>query len=118
VNEQQLEHTHVRNRLLERHDALLQRVRSTSQDEEELLTDSGPELEEISACERDAGVLERLGERERVALRRIDAAISRLDDETYGRCLGCGTMVARERLEAMPEAELCHDCQEDQESTG
>jgi RNA polymerase-binding protein DksA len=44
-------------------------------------------------------------------IRAIDAALARLDDGTYGRCESCGQPIAAERLEALPWAALCIDCQ-------
>jgi DnaK suppressor protein len=41
----------------------------------------------------------------------VDAAIARLDDGTFGTCLRCGRPIAPERLEALPWAAHCIDCQ-------
>jgi DnaK suppressor protein len=41
----------------------------------------------------------------------VDAAIARLDAETYGVCLRCGRPVPVGRLEALPWAAHCIDCQ-------
>lgn len=41
----------------------------------------------------------------------IDAALQRLDEGTYGVCARCGNPIASERLEAMPSATLCLNCQ-------
>ena len=52
-----------------------------------------------------------LRERNTLHLVAIDAALARLDAGTYGRCTSCGKPIAPERLEALPWAELCIDCQ-------
>ena len=41
----------------------------------------------------------------------IDAALARIDSGTYGACTSCGNAIAPERLEALPWAALCIDCQ-------
>ena len=41
----------------------------------------------------------------------VDAALARLDAGTYGPCQRCGRPIAPERLEAIPWAALCIDCQ-------
>jgi DnaK suppressor protein len=41
----------------------------------------------------------------------IDAALARLDEGTYGRCTSCHRPVGNDRLEALPWAALCIDCQ-------
>lgn len=41
---------------------------------------------------------------------RIDAALIRIDDGSYGECLRCGKEIAEKRLEIDPAATLCVDC--------
>jgi DnaK suppressor protein len=45
-------------------------------------------------------------------LNRIDAALRRLEDGTYGRCFECGDEIAATRLRALPFAVRCKDCEE------
>ena len=40
----------------------------------------------------------------------IDAALSRVDEGTYGTCEACGNPIPEARLEAVPEATLCVTC--------
>lgn len=47
----------------------------------------------------------------RVALRDIDAALQRMADGTYGKCTTCGVALRLERLEILPQAALCMECQ-------
>ena len=51
-----------------------------------------------------------LRDRARAELARVDAALQRLDEGTYGTCASCGNPIAAERLEAIPWAPLCIDC--------
>jgi RNA polymerase-binding protein DksA len=48
-------------------------------------------------------------------LAEIDAALQRIEAGTYGICQNCGTQIPQERLEALPWATLCIDCQRDRE---
>jgi RNA polymerase-binding protein DksA len=48
-------------------------------------------------------------------LKAIDAALERMDNGTYGRCLNCGQPIAPERLEAIPWATRCIDCKRREE---
>jgi DnaK suppressor protein len=41
----------------------------------------------------------------------VDAALARLDDGSFGACLRCGKPIGPDRLEALPWAEHCIDCQ-------
>jgi RNA polymerase-binding transcription factor len=44
-------------------------------------------------------------------LAQVDAALARLDDGTFGRCARCGRDILAARLEALPWAAHCIDCQ-------
>ena len=44
-------------------------------------------------------------------LETVDAALTRLDAGTYGACVRCGRPIAPGRLEALPWAAHCIDCQ-------
>ena len=41
----------------------------------------------------------------------INEALERIDNGTFGTCAGCGKQIAEERLEALPYATRCIDCQ-------
>ncbi len=51
----------------------------------------------------------------RETLIRIDAALRKLADGTYGVCEECGDEISEERLKIMPFAIYCRDCQERKE---
>jgi len=48
-------------------------------------------------------------------LNRIDEALRRLEEGTYGYCLECGEEVNEKRLRALPFAVRCKDCEEAKE---
>lgn len=48
-------------------------------------------------------------------LRKIDEALVRLEEGTYGVCGTCDDSIAEPRLQALPFASLCRDCQEQHE---
>ena len=48
-------------------------------------------------------------------LNKIDAALRRLDEGTYGRCYECGNEITQRRLRALPFAVRCKDCEESRE---
>ena len=49
-------------------------------------------------------------------LRRIDAALRRVDLGTYGNCVECQTPISKERLQALPFAARCTSCEEAREA--
>jgi RNA polymerase-binding transcription factor len=50
-------------------------------------------------------------------LRKVEDALSRISDGSYGLCRLCDAMIKPARLNAVPWAPLCIDCQEDAERT-
>ena len=52
-----------------------------------------------------------LRDHNRQLLSSIEEALARLDRGTYGTCTSCRMPIASERLEALPWAALCIDCQ-------
>jgi RNA polymerase-binding transcription factor DksA len=65
--------------------------------------DSGQVTAERGEVEALVGTL-------RETLQDIDAALSKIDAGTYGRCESCGNEIAEARLEAMPMARFCITC--------
>ncbi|HEX6862022.1 MAG TPA: TraR/DksA family transcriptional regulator [Thermoanaerobaculia bacterium] len=53
-----------------------------------------------------------LSDSERQMVLQIEAALRRMDDGVYGRCANCGNTINMRRLEAVPYARFCIDCQE------
>lgn len=51
-------------------------------------------------------------ERQSEVLRRVQAALGRIAEGTYGTCLECDEEISHKRLQAMPWATLCIGCQE------
>lgn len=49
-------------------------------------------------------------------LHKIDVALRRLDEGTYGQCFECGDPIAEARLRALPFAVRCRDCEEAREA--
>ena len=49
------------------------------------------------------------------ALDQIEAAIERIENDTYGRCEECGEQIPKTRLDAIPYAAQCVQCASQQE---
>jgi DnaK suppressor protein len=73
------------------------------------------EVEEGARVQTDEEALLRLGEAERHELGRIDAAIARLDQGSFGVCADCGEEIELRRLRALPQAIRCQGCEEARE---
>ena len=58
----------------------------------------------------------RIKEREGVLIRKIERALSKLEDGTFGICEECGEEISEGRLQARPVATLCIKCKEKEET--
>ena len=56
-----------------------------------------------------------LSDVERRMVIQIDDALERLDKGGFGTCTHCNSLIGRARLEAVPWAKFCIDCQEKEE---
>lgn len=65
---------------------------------------------EIPASERHESVNRLLCVCARIALAEIDAALARMAEGCYGRCVRCGGQIASERLAVLPMTPLCMNC--------
>jgi DnaK suppressor protein len=54
----------------------------------------------------------------RTVLRRIDEALRRIEDGSFGECANCGGEIPSLRLQALPWTQFCLRCQEEIEREG
>ncbi len=47
----------------------------------------------------------------KTSLKRVNRALTKFEDGTYGICEACGGRIDRARLEVLPQAMHCMDCQ-------
>jgi len=77
---------------------------------EQISGTSDNHLAETATATFDRQVGFTLEENSGQVLAEIDAALRKIDDETYGTCGGCAGHIAEARLEAYPWASMCIDC--------
>lgn len=70
---------------------------------------------DIAVNDIEQGMKMRLGNRESLYFRKVEEALLRIKEGTYGQCLECGEQIGVKRLEARPTAELCIECKETSE---
>lgn len=68
-----------------------------------------------ATAESDRSFTLRIRDRERRLIRKIQAAIQRIDDGTFGICEECGEEIGVPRLKARPVTRLCINCKSKQE---
>lgn len=71
-----------------------------------------PDLADRASAETDRALELRTRDRERKLIAKIDAAIQRIEDDSYGYCEETGEPISIRRLEARPIATLSIEAQE------
>lgn len=102
-----------RTSLLEKRASLLDRVKAARSAE----TKHGETVETSDLGDRATDAINReityeLTISERDLVRRIDMALERVDEGTFGACVHCGKNIQVARLKALPWARHCIECQE------
>jgi DnaK suppressor protein len=75
-----------------------------------------PDPTDRASLEGNRNLLLRIRDRERKLITKIDEALGRIEDGTYGKCEECGQDIGIERLRARPVTTLCIDCKSLQEA--
>lgn len=80
------------------------------------LTNSGGDSVDIASLEITQASLQKLGNREKKLLKKIDYTLQKFETGDYGVCEHCGEAIAPKRLEARLVAQYCIDCKTEMES--
>lgn len=109
MNERQRQY--FRKKLLAWKDEILREARETIAN---LQNDSEnhPDIADRASSETDRSIELRSRDRQRKLIAKIDAALARLDDGTYGYCEETGEPISIKRLDARPIATLSIEAQE------
>ncbi|MBN1519918.1 MAG: TraR/DksA family transcriptional regulator [Spirochaetales bacterium] len=70
---------------------------------------------DVASDDVDRKMLEALGAQDVKRLRSIEAALVRIQQGRYGLCVKCNKRIPHERLEALPYAVMCIECQKSEE---
>ncbi len=96
--------------------AVLERAREMlSIENMSLDTNDLPDEMDLASSEYLQSFEFRLRGREKSLLSKLDLALKKIEDGTFGICEICDDPIGKKRLEARPETTLCIKCKEDQE---
>jgi len=99
-----------KNELENRKKALLQQAAKTvstgRKSEKAISGDFGDQ----ALLESDRNLQLRIKDRERKLISKIDQALLKIEDGSFGKCISCGCDIGDDRLKARPVASLCIDC--------
>ena len=98
--------------LQEKKAALSAEIAKTRSAEEETTEESTQDIADKAVSSYTREFLYSLTDGERHTLLRIDDALLRIDAGTYAFCVNCNTALTEKRLNAVPWAPYCLDCQE------
>jgi len=109
MNDRQKEY--FRQKLLRWKEEILRESRETLENLQKE-NENHPDFADRASNETDRSIELRARDRQRKLIAKIDAALTRIDDNTYGYCEETGEPISLKRLEARPIATLSIDAQE------
>lgn len=101
--------------LLERRNALISQAQRTLESDMVLSPDDRFDEVDQASSEYMQAFSFRLRGREKFLMEKIDLALRKIDQGSYGVCEECEEPISLKRLQARPETPLCIQCKEAQE---
>jgi len=77
--------------------------------------DDRPDEVDQASIDAEQAMRMRLVNRETLYIKKVDEALRRIEEGTFGECDSCGDDIELRRLQARPTATLCVGCKEEQE---
>jgi DnaK suppressor protein len=102
----------IKKRLLDKKDELLKDLVKNREVSEETVDESAQDMADRATSAYTKEFAYSLSESDRKILLLVDEALGRIDAGTYGTCIHCVQPVQEKRIEAVPWARHCLDCQE------
>ncbi len=96
-------------------DSVYQNAKKTLTDNMVLDPNDLPDEMDLASSEALQSFEFRLRGREKAHLSKLNLALRKIDDGSFGTCVECDEPINKKRLEARPETQLCIRCKEDQE---
>lgn len=102
--------------LLRQKREILDNLIATNADFRAIVEEMDPkDFADVASDDIDRKMIEALGSQDIKRLKAIDAALARIQLGKYGFCVKCSKKIPRERLQAIPYAVLCIECQKSEE---
>lgn len=91
---------------------VLNRLKALNADKTRKSGPIDPDFEEQAATIENDEIVDGIDHIDRLELKKINGALTRVKNGTYGICLSCGENISEKRLKALPYASLCMSCRE------
>ncbi len=101
--------------LTTRREEIVKSVEATREKGMGFSLDDLPDEVDLASSESDQSMNLRLRDREQILLKKVEKALVKIEEGTYGICDNCSEEIGIKRLEARPVTELCIRCKEEQE---
>lgn len=72
---------------------------------------------DVASAETDKTLQLKIRDRERMLITKIQEALQRIDNGTFGECERCEEPISEQRLKARPVTTLCIDCKAETEGS-
>ncbi len=72
---------------------------------------------DVASAETDKTLQLKIRDRERMLMGKIQEALRRIEDGSFGQCERCEEAISEQRLKARPVTTLCIDCKSELEGT-
>src|ERR1043165_8246594 len=99
-------------KLLQRRESLLGQVQAAEAYSRERDAEATQDPADMAANAYTKELLMSMSTNDRQLLNSIDAALDRIQEGQYGKCVNCGEPIQEKRLEAVPWARHCIRCQD------
>jgi len=103
---------YYKKKLLARREDLLKTIARTEEEGRQADDDPTVDLADKAANSYTKEFLFGMTNTDRALLNQIDLALKRIAEEEYGTCMNCEEEMQQKRLEAVPWARHCINCQE------
>jgi len=110
--------TNLRQILVRRRDALRKALAGDLSSLKELRQQTSGDMLDAAMDTAQDEISSQLAEVESRELTHIEIALERMRDGNYGLCEGCGEGIPMARLQALPYATMCIQCQREAEKSG
>jgi DnaK suppressor protein len=101
--------------LTEKRDEIVKKAKQTLEEDMALDANDLPDEMDLASSEYLQSFTFRLRGREKAFLEKIERALVKIEEGSFGVCEECAEEISVKRLEARPETTLCIRCKEDQE---
>ncbi len=101
--------------LTEKRDEIIKKAKQTLEEDMTLDSNDLPDEMDLASSDYLQSFTFRLRGREKAFLDKIQKALGKIEDGSFGTCDECGEDILVARLEARPETPLCIDCKEEEE---